>query len=155
MIMKVNKELIEKLIKRLRSPRSKQTTGALKSFKYNSYCCLGHACVIAEPNKRFKRTDSALSSGIDRSTGRFGNYASSGTLPPEIAKKYFGIVLRNPILLIPPRLRGKAKGHARFTATMLNDIHRFTLSEIADCFEYTFLQDANEEEMKRVNFVIQ
>ena len=123
-----NKELIKKWVARLRNPNMRQTKLQMKDKRGKGYCCLGHACIVT-----------GLGKFSDRDT--FNGEPCYGKMPVSIADM-FGIP-SNPVLSIPNHLIKKYSlggiNHSR-TASILNDAHEFTLKDIADCIEFTYLK---------------
>lgn len=135
-----------------------------QGFKYlnkdGKMCCLGVACEVAIAGglelKREKRNAN------DKVAYVQGFWSSATVLPTPVISWFgfdgLGMSTENPYLLIPEALKVKyadrliaGRGDAtlgqvwtptfKLAATEFNDEFRFTLPEIADCFELTFLPD--------------
>ena len=155
MKLKPNKKLIRAWVKRLRSPRSKQHRGALKETHSNAYCCLGHACVVAEPNSRFTKDQA-----------KFGKHYLDAFLPEGLAEVYFGASkMTDPVILVSPAVKkavikrdeendtcndNRISGNGTISCSTANDDCELSLKEIADCIEYTFLKKRTKEQRKQV-----
>lgn len=150
---KEKKEITQRrrsFIAALRSGQWKQTTGKLcHTYEGDrSYCCLGVACEVAIAD--------GLNIHVNIREGRVGYGAdglsgSSTTTLPEEARTWFGFAEENPWLKVPAETAAEIdsnlfhsylrNGRECFTAVELNDEHKLTFLQIADCVEYTFLPE--------------
>lgn len=130
--MSVNKERVQQLVDALRSGDYSQTRGVLQRLD-GSNCCLGVACRVA-----------GIEAKLDPFYKKQVLFDSNLTILPETVRKYYGFNLRDPLVDIPPHIQNKypdlKRDELKF-ASVLNDSYQLSFSEIADCFEYTFLKD--------------
>ncbi len=123
-----NKDRIRKLVEALRSGEYTQGIGQLTFIDKDGNekdCCLGVACKVA------------IKDGLELSVVRVGDGLAYGTeretgILPSSVREYYGFSARNPALNV---LR------VMYTASSLNDSVHYSLGEIADAFERTYLSD--------------
>lgn len=139
----------------LRSGDWPQTRGVLHRIKsiYASspvgFCCLGVACEVAiKQGLALERVPllTAMRYGSRQTNRQHGS--TTATLPDEVMD-WFGFAYDNPPLKVPdevaceiddaqfPGERESCSG--LWNAAQLNDDLHFTLAQIGDCFEYTYL----------------
>ena len=120
------------------------------------YCCLGIACEVAiAGGVELERThDGEVPRVFYRERVTFSGDAE---VLPLLVQQWFGLMERDPHLLIPMKVREQLddshKVHRTqldrvFVASVLNDDFFLDFEQIADCFEYTFLRedwDAREQ----------
>jgi|SRR5688572_3458264 len=141
------------LVSALKSGKYSQTTGTLRrgaSKDKGGFCCLGVACEVA------------IRDGLNLSCSRqpLGNYTygrdegSPSTVSlPSTARAWYGFTSHDPQLLVPARVAETSDTLMEqwtpgqlVAATSLNDVHKLTLPQIGECFQYTFLRGEWEAE---------
>ena len=131
--MMPNLERIKLWTDELRSDTvGKQTTGRLR----NEFgrCCLGVGADVAIKHQCHTIWNGdCIEDFYDRSN-------SDATFTPNVFE-WYGLREYNPILKVPPHLEHKLDMNINSKhATTLNDVHKFTFAEIADCIDYTWPQ---------------
>lgn len=111
------------------------------------FCCLGVACEVAIAEGL------ELTRSKDGSVMRYtGSWDSSTNVLPHDAVTWYGFADENPYLKVPDevaadidndefRFEHDSREQTHFAAAELNDDYGFTLTQIGDCFEYTYLPE--------------
>lgn len=105
------RKITAKWLARLRDPESKQTHAKLARHSLDSYCCLGHLCVVM---------------GLDMSSGYFDRLGLESELLPSMVCDRMGFQA-DPLVKESPSFTVSLSG--------LNDEGRFSLAQIADVIE--------------------
>jgi hypothetical protein len=139
--MSVNVDRMRLLVAELRSGNWKQTTGTLTANRGDGlrHCCLGVATEVAirggcgvtrtQPNGQAGRY---IYVNTERANPGLGE---TNYLHPRV-RDWYGLDTQDPQLIVGVR------GLPEYgTATQLNDAANWSLSQIADAFEKTFLPD--------------
>lgn len=144
MIVNENKNRIRKLIVKLRDPATKQAHRVLERISPSvdaGVCCLGAACRVAMENGLLLMVQESVTS-----QGALNFEGELAFLPAEVCM-WYGFTY-DPFLDIPVKYQGRVSADdgdlrlgKREHATTLNDYYKFTLPEIADCFEYTYVRE--------------
>jgi hypothetical protein len=120
----VNVKNMRTWVRRLRDPESRQARGRLRR-EDGLMCCLGHAC-------------DASGLGVwDTDCYVVGARLSYATILPPDVVEWLGLDEADPLLL--------SKFGRPTHAASLNDVHGYTLAEIADCIERTWPEVREEE----------
>ena len=146
----INEERVAALVSELVNGGRKQTTGVLQRLGDNpGFCCLGVACEVAiEGGLKLRRIQDErrciiytfdVADGLDHSP----------TVLPGAAVAWYGFPDDNPALKVPQRLLSEVDDRVanswtptlQVSAAELNDQYHFTLPQIGECFQYTFLRE--------------
>ena len=148
-----NKDRVKLLADALRSGKYKQGMGHLK-YTWGEddvkYCCLGVACEVAISNGvAVKQTHTSH----EEEGHRYGIYDDEvgdgiyddevSVLPPSV-RDWYGFDSANPSL---QHYDEGEKEYITECATTINDVGDFDFNEIADMFEYTFIEREKENEI--------
>lgn len=133
------------LVAGLRSGDYAQTRGVLHQVtgagdRQIGFCCLGVACEVA------------IAQGLELLRSTYADcmhYDGRGKTLPPAATRWFHFDDENPYLRIPDEVADevtnkrfqeeRVRPRTLWSASDLNDLYKFTLAQIADCFEYTYL----------------
>lgn len=130
----VHIERMRMWVDRLRDPKSKQAKKKLRGVKdRTAFCCLGHACDVSGLGEW-----RASGQGDREKYVVEGDVTSGSTeMTPRSVAEWFGFNDPNPLLI--------AKRGGKAQAGGLNDVHGYTLSEIADAIERRWPEIKREE----------
>lgn len=130
---------MRKFIHDLRTTKIEQGWGCLENAFSGANCCLGRACRVAMENgaglTTMKYPPNDPSVLVFYKQGTDSCITGNTSVLPPLVQEWLGIDEPNPWLKDVNR-QGDETG-----ATALNDRYCYTFSQIADCFEATFLPE--------------